>query len=161
MSALHDVTVPRPDVNEVEVLAKASRRRFSAGYKLKILREAEACTEPGAIGALLRREGLYSSNLTTWREQRERGELAGLTPKKRGPAPQAKNPLAAKVAALEREVIRQQARAERAEALVALQKKVAELLGPLPCDGCKSGLFRIASYTCSPVSHSGVSISPR
>ena len=138
MSALHDVTVPRPDVNEVEVLAKASRRRFSAGYKLKILREAEACTEPGAIGALLRREGLYSSNLTTWRDQRERGELAGLTPKKRGPAPQAKNPLAAKVAALEREVIRQQARAERAEALVALQKKVAELLGtPLPRNGEK------------------------
>ena len=95
MSALHEVAVPRPDVNEVEVLAKATRRRFSAEYKLKILREAETCTEPGAIGALLRREGLYSSNLTTWRAQRERGELAGLTPKKRGPAPKAKNPLAA------------------------------------------------------------------
>jgi transposase-like protein len=124
---------------EVEVLAKATRRRFSAEYKLKILRDAEACTEPGAIGALLRREGLYSSNLTTWRAQRERGELLGLTPKKRGPAPKAKNPLAAKVAALAREVTRQKARADRAEALVELQKKVAELLGtPLPRNGEKS-----------------------
>lgn len=129
MSALHEVAVPRADVNKVEVLAKASRRRFTAEYKRKILREAEACTTPGAIGALLRREGLYSSNLTTWRAQRERGELAGLTPKKRGPIPKPKNPLTAKVAALEREVSRQKARADRAEALVDLQKKVAELLG--------------------------------
>ena len=114
---------------EVEVLAKAIRRRFTAEYKRKILREADTCTEPGAIGALLRREGLYSSNLTTWRAQRERGELAGLTPKKRGPAPQPTNPLAVKVAALERAVSREKARADRAEALVELQKKVAELLG--------------------------------
>jgi transposase len=129
MSALHNVVVQRPDVPEVEVVAKATRRRFTAEYKLKILREAEARTAPGAIGALLRREGLYSSNLTTWREQRQRGELAGLTPKKRGPSPTSKNPLAGKVAALERAVTRLTARAERAEALVELQKKVAELLG--------------------------------
>lgn len=133
MSTRYDVAVPRPDVRpavpEVEVVAKASRRRFSAEYKRQILREADACTAPRAIGALLRREGLYFSNLTTWRAQRERGELAGLTPKKRGPAPKPKNPLADKVAALEREVARQTARAERAEALVELQKKVAELLG--------------------------------
>ena len=114
---------------EVEVMVKASRRRFSAEYKLKILREAEACTQPGAIGALLRREGLYSSNLTTWRTQRQAGELGGLAPKKRGPVPKAKNPLATKVAALEREVTRYKARAERAEGLVELQKKVAEFLG--------------------------------
>ena len=114
---------------EVEVLAKAIRRRFTAEYKRKILREADTCTESGAIGALLRREGLYSSNLTTWQAQRERGELAGLTPKKRGPAPQPTNPLAVKVAALERAVRREQARADRAEALVELQKIVAELLG--------------------------------
>lgn len=113
----------------VEVLTKASRRRFTAEYKRQILREADACTTAGAIGALLRREGLYSSNLTTWRAQRERGELAGLTPKKRGPTPKPQNPLAAKVAALEREVTRYKVRAERAEALVDLQKKVAELLG--------------------------------
>jgi transposase-like protein len=129
MSALHEVAVPRPDVNEVEVVAKATRRRFTAEYKRKILREADACTAPGAIGGLLRREGLYSSHLTTWRAQRERGELAGLTPKKRGPAPKPKNPLAAKVAALERAVNREKARADQAEALVQLQKKVAELLG--------------------------------
>jgi transposase-like protein len=110
-------------------MVKASRRRFSAEYKLKILREAEACTRPGAIGALLRREGLYSSNLTTWRTQRRTGELGGLAPKKRGPVPKAKNPLATKVAALEREVTRYKARAERAEGLVELQKKVAEFLG--------------------------------
>lgn len=129
MSTQHDVAVLRPAVPEVEVVAKAIRRRFTAEYKRRILREAEACTAPGALGALLRREGLYSSNLTTWRAQRERGELAGLTPKKRGPAPKPKNPLAAKVAALERAVSREQARADRAEALVELQKKVAELLG--------------------------------
>ncbi len=129
MNTQHDVAVLRPDVPEVEVLAKATRRRFTAEYKRKILQAADACREPGAIGALLRREGLYSSHLTTWRRQRERGELAGLTPKTRGPAPKPKNPLAAKVAALERAVSREKARADRAEALVELQKKVAELLG--------------------------------
>ncbi len=136
MGTQHDVAVLRPEVPEVEVVAKATRRRFTAEYKREILREAEACTNPGAIGALLRREGLYSSNLTTWRAQRERGELAGLTPKRRGPAPKPKNPLAAKVAALERQVSSEKARADRAEALVELQKKVAELLGtPLAQNG--------------------------
>ena len=119
-------------------MAKATRRRFTAEYKLKILREAEACIQPGEIGALLRREGLYFSNLRTWRAQRQVGELGGLAPKKRGPAPQAKNPLAGTVAALEREMTRLKARAERAEALVELQKKVAELLGtPLQRTGEK------------------------
>jgi transposase-like protein len=124
---------------EVEVLAKATRRQFTAAYKRKILQEADACTDPGAIGALLRREGLYSSHLTTWRAQRERGELAGLTPKKRGPTPKPKNPLAGKVAALERAVSREKARADRAEALVALQQTVAELLGTVrpPANGTR------------------------
>ena len=138
MSASHGVVVPGAVGNDVEVLAKATRRRFSAEYKRKMLREAEACRQPGELGALLRREGLYSSNLTTWRAQRRTGELGGLAPKRRGPVPQAKNPLAAKVAALEREVTRYKARAERAEALVDLQKKVAALLGtPLPRNGEK------------------------
>src|SRR5574342_755653 len=128
MSTSHSLAIPGPMASDVEVLAKATRRRFSAEYKLKILREAEACTQPGELGALLRREGLYSSNLTTWRAQRERGELLGLTPKRRGPAPKAKNPWAAKVAALEREVTHQKARAERAEALVDRQEKVAAVL---------------------------------
>jgi transposase len=129
MSSANGAAVPGAIASEVEVMAKATRRRFSAEYKRKILREAEACTQPGEIGALLRREGLYFSNLKTWREQRTRGELAGLAQKKRGPILQAKNPLAAKVVALGREVTRQTARAERAETLVELQNKVSEILG--------------------------------
>src|SRR5437899_12979166 len=70
---------------EIEVTAKAARRRFTVEYKRKIVREADGCKTPGAVGALLRREGLYSSHLTTWRAARERGDLAG-APKKRGPA---------------------------------------------------------------------------
>ena len=72
---------------EIEVAAKATRRRFTLDYKRKIVREADACKTPGAVGALLRREGLYSSHLTTWRAARERGDLAERTAKKRGPVP--------------------------------------------------------------------------
>jgi len=115
--------------SEVEVTAKPTRRRYTAEYKHRILREAETCTRPGELGALLRREGLYSSNLTVWRKQRERGEIEGLSQKKRGPLPKEKNPLAAKVATLERENQRLRARSERAEGLVELQKKVSEILG--------------------------------
>ncbi len=115
--------------SEVEVTAKPTRRRYTAEYKHKILREADTCTRPGDMGALLRREGLYSSNLTVWRKQRERRELEGLSQKKRGPSSKEKNPLAAKVATLERENRRLKARAERAEGLVELQKKVSEILG--------------------------------
>lgn len=129
MSAVNVVTGTKAMSGEVEVVAKATRRRFSAEYKLKILRAAEACTKPGEIGALLRREGLYASNITTWRAQQRKGALAGLGPKTRGPAPAAKNPLAVTVAAQEKAIVRLTARAERAEALVALQKKVSELLG--------------------------------
>ena len=109
-------------------MAKPVRRRFTAEYKLRILREADACSGRGEIGALLRREGLYSSNLTQWRKQRERGELEGLS-RKRGPLPKPRNPLAEKVGVLERENARLKARAERAEGLVELQKKVSEILG--------------------------------
>jgi len=115
--------------SEVEVMAKPTRRRYSAEYKLRILREADASTRRGEIGALLRREGLYSSNLTAWRKQREKRELEGLGQKRRGPLPKEKNPLADKVKALERETARLRARAERAEGLVELQKKVSEILG--------------------------------
>jgi len=115
--------------SEVEVAAKPTRRRYTAEYKHRILREAETCTRQGELGALLRREGLYSSNLTVWRKQRERGEIEGLSQKKRGPLPKEKNPLAAKVATLERENRRLRARSERAEGLVELQKKVSEILG--------------------------------
>jgi len=115
--------------SEVEVMAKPTRRRYSAEYKVRILREADAITRHGEIGALLRREGLYSSNLTAWRKQREKGELEGLSQKRRGPLPKENNPLADKVKALERETARLRARAERAEGLVELQKKVSEILG--------------------------------
>src|SRR5438094_9837107 len=76
---------PGAERPEVEVVAKAERRRFTAEYKRRIVREADRCTKPGEIGALLRREGLYSSHLVTWRAARDRGELEGLSPKKRGP----------------------------------------------------------------------------
>jgi len=115
-------------VPEVEVAAKATRRRFTLEYKRKIVRAADGDKTPGALGALLRREGLYSSHLTTWRAARDRGELAG-APKKRGPAPQVSDPRDKKIADLERETVRWRKRAERAEALVEIQKKVAALLG--------------------------------
>jgi transposase-like protein len=113
----------------VEVVAKAERRRFTAEFKRRIVREADRCTRPGEIGALLRREGLYSSLLTTWRAARDRGELEGLSAKKRGPKVVAPDPRDKKIAELEREVSRQSKRAERAEALVDVQKKLAALLG--------------------------------
>ena len=116
-------------LTEVEVLAKAERRRFTAEYKLKVLREADHCKQPGEMGALLRREGLYWSNLTTWRKQRQSGELAGLRGKGRGPKRREKNPLAERVRELERETLRLKRRAERAEKIVELQKKVSEILG--------------------------------
>lgn len=116
-------------LREVEVLVKAERRRFTADYKQKILREADNCRQSGEIGALLRREGLYWSNLTYWRRQRESGELAGLTAKRRGPQRRERNPLAERVRELERDNVRLKRRAERAEGLVELQKKVSEILG--------------------------------
>src|SRR5690606_23716526 len=114
---------------ETEVVAKAKRRRFSAEYKRRILREAAACTKPGELGALLRREALYSSHLSSWRAQAERGELEGLTPQKRGPKAKDRNPLEKRVRELERENLKLLKRAKRAEGLVEVQKKVAELFG--------------------------------
>jgi transposase len=116
-------------VEEVEVVAKAERRRFTAEYKLRVLQEADRCKQPGEIGALLRREGLYWSNLTTWRKQQQNGELAGLRGKRRGPKRRERNPLANRVRELERENLRLKRRAERAEGIVELQKKVSEILG--------------------------------
>lgn len=116
-------------VPEVEVAEKASRRKFSAEYKRKILKEADSCTREGEIGALLRREGLYSSHLSVWRAARQRGEIAGLAPKKRGPKVAPPDPRDRKIVELEREARRWKARAERAEALVDLQKKVSAIMG--------------------------------
>jgi transposase InsO family protein len=124
MTESQKATVP-----EVEVDPKAQRRQFSAKYKLDILKRADACTVPGSLGAMLRAEGLYSSHLATWRRQRDAGELAGLTPKQRGRKRVEVDARDRKLAEQAREIARLTARAERAEALVELQKKVASLLG--------------------------------
>ena len=112
---------PDPEVPE-----KPKRRRFSAEYRLRIVREADACKEPGEIGALLRREGLYSSLLTAWRRQRDEGALEGLRSKKRGPKAQAEGP---RVKRLERENARLRRKLEQAETIIDIQKKVAGILG--------------------------------
>ena len=104
-----------------EVPARHARRRFTTAYKLAILRRADACTRHGEIGALLRKEGLYSSHLITWRQQRE----AGLTPKKRGRKTTAVDPQLKK---LTQENRRLTSRLQKVEALLAFQKKVSELL---------------------------------
>ena len=114
---------------DVQVAAKPQRRSFTAEYKRRILKEADACTTPGAVGALLRQEGLYSSHLVEWRRARARGELAALTPKKRGRKPTPVDPRDRKIAELERQLAHMTGRAERAEALVEAQKNLAALLG--------------------------------
>ncbi len=103
-------------VPETEVVARPKRRRFTTAYKLRILEEADRCTRPGEIGALLRREGLYSSSLTTWRRQRERGHLRD-------------QPLGQEMTKLRRENRRLRQQLERAEAVIDVQKKLTELLG--------------------------------
>jgi len=111
---------------ETEVVAKAKRRQYTAEYKLRILRELDSSQGVGETGALLRREGLYSSHLTSWRRQRERGELDGLAPQKRGPKP---DPQAVELARLQRENERLRERLSKAELIIDVQKKVAQMLG--------------------------------
>jgi transposase-like protein len=112
-----------------EVLAKPKRRQFSAAYRLRILEEADGCRSSGEIGRLLRREGLYSSHLSTWRKARRDGVLAGLTPNKRGAKAKKRNPLEPKVRALESEVARLQDELSKAHTILEVQGKVAGLLG--------------------------------
>jgi transposase len=120
--------IPDPAVPE-----KPVRRRFAAEYKLRVLREADRSTEPGQLGALLRREGLYSSHLTTWRQQRDQGTLAGLTPKRRGRKAAPDAPLVAENQRLQRENQRLTAKLRQAETIIEVQKKLSEILGvPLP-----------------------------
>jgi transposase-like protein len=120
--------IPNPAVSE-----KPVRRRFTAEYKLRILREVDRCTQPGQLGALLRREGLYSSHLTTWRQQRDEGTLAGLTPKRRGRKANPDVPLIAENERLKRETRRLTAKLRQAETIIEIQKKLSEILGiPLP-----------------------------
>lgn len=112
-----------------ETLERPERRNFTAKYKRDILVEVDACRESGDISALLRREGLYASHLATWRRQREAGEIDGLTPKKRGRKPQQRDERDQKIQSLETEIAKMRMRAEKAELLVSLQKKVSEILG--------------------------------
>ena len=111
-----------------EVSTKAKRRKFTAVYKQRILEEADRCTKRGEIGALLRREGLYSSNLSKWRREREAGELAALAPKKRG---RKQDKEAAELAKLRRENERLRKQLDQAELIIAAQKKLARLLEEL------------------------------
>lgn len=111
---------------DTEVVAKAQRRQYTAEYKLRILRELDNSTGSGETGALLRREGLYSSHLTKWRRQRERGELEGLGPQKRGPKA---DPQAVELARLQCENERLRERLRKAELIIDVQKKVAQMLG--------------------------------
>jgi transposase len=107
---------------DVQVATKARRRTYTAEYKRRILKEADACTTPGEVGALLRREGLYSSHLVVWRRARGRGELAALAPKQRGRKPTSVDARGRKITELERQLAEMTGRAERAEALVDAQK---------------------------------------
>ena len=111
---------------ETEVAEKAQRRQYTAEYKLRILQEVDACNEKGEIGALLRREGLYSSLIYKWREQRNRGSLEGLSAHKRGPKVDSR---AVEIAKLQRENERLRKRLEQAELIIDVQKKVAQMLG--------------------------------
>jgi transposase-like protein len=121
-----------PLAPDPEVTEGPRRRSFTADFKRRIVEEAEACREPGAIGALLRRHGLYSSHLVDWRAQYRQGALRGLTPRRRGPTPQ-RHPLAAQVAKLEREKAQLEERLRQAAAIIEVQKKLSEVLGiPLP-----------------------------
>lgn len=133
---------PDPEVR------KPKRRRFSAEYKLEILAEADACGS-GEIGALLRREGLYSPYLSTWRRERAEGALAALAPKKRGKKGRGDTPEGARIAALEqavRKLEREKSalglKLKHADLLLDIQKKISELLGiplsPPPSDGSGS-----------------------
>ena len=114
---------------ETEVVAKAKRRTFTAKYKREIVRQADACKESGEIGGLLRREGLYSSHLTVWRREVAERELAALAPKKRGPKGKPVDPREQELGTLRRQLAVANARAERAELLVEIQKKVSMILG--------------------------------
>jgi transposase len=118
------VVLPNPEVQD-----KAVRRHFTVEYKLRILTLADACTDPGSMGALLRREGLYASNLNTWRHQLERGILSALMPKKRGRKESVCDPLIAENEKLRKENERLTNRLRQAEIIIDVQKKVSQILG--------------------------------
>jgi transposase-like protein len=127
------------DMPDPEVVPAVERRRFTAEEKLRIVEEADRCTEPGEIGALLRREGIYSSYLSRWRRARDRGQLTALGVQQRGPKPVSDASLAREVARLRREKERLQERLDRAETIIEVQKKLSQLLGQSPEEHESSG----------------------
>jgi len=122
-------TVPAKAAASPELSDRPRRRTFTVQDKLRILGETDRAAESGGIGAILRREGVYSSTLTDWRRQREAGAFSALSPARRGPKMTAPNPLAADLASVRRENARLKRRLEQAEATIEVQKKVAALLG--------------------------------
>ena len=131
--------------------AKAQRRRFPAEYRLRILTQADACKKPGELGALLRREGLYSSLLTNWRRQREQGALQDMRGRRRGPKPRPVDP---RVKHLETENRTLQRKLQRAETIITLQKKVAEILR-IPPQGPGAPSGGIAYCMSCPINWTG------
>ena len=125
-----------PPGSDTEVVPRARRRRFPVAYKRRILQEVDRCTQSGQIGALLRREGLYSSHLSKWRQQREQGEL-GIP--QRGPSPA--DPASKEVERLRRENERLRKRLEQAETIIEVQKKLSHLLG-IACAALPKGASR-------------------
>lgn len=121
-------------VPDPEVLDRPKRRTFTAEYKLRILRELDAITEPGQVGEVLRREGLYSSHIVDWRRKREAGELQGLAAKKQGRPAKSRNPLEPRVAELERKNARLEEELRKARIIIEVQKKVSEMLGIATAD---------------------------
>ena len=119
----------REEGGDPEIAAVARRRRFTTRYKLQVLREADRCRQPGEVGALLRREGLYGSNLVTWRAARQRGELTTHKVTRRGRRADPDRALKVRIAQLEREIERLQAKLQQAEGLIEVQKKLSTLLG--------------------------------
>jgi transposase-like protein len=125
---------PSPELSD-----RPLRRTFTARTKLRVLAEVDSATGSGGIGAILRREGLYSSALSEWRRQRDSGALGGLAPAKRGPKSVAPNPLTAELAEARQEIARLGRRLEHAEAIIEIQKKIATLLGLPPVTPASDG----------------------
>lgn len=128
VTAISEKKISKFSAPDPEVFEEKPRRRFTAKYKLKILEETDNCFESGQIGSILRREGLYSSNLTLWRRQRNEGILQGINPKKRGRKKNKKNPLAEEVAKLQKEISRLRLKLKNAEIIIDAQKKISAFM---------------------------------
>ena len=127
-----------PSLPDPEVEVKAGRRRFTARYKLSIVEQADRCQHPGEIGALLRREGLYSSHLSSWRRQRREGLLQGLSPQQRGPKPNAAAAEQREIVRLQKQVSKLEHELEKAHTIIDVQKKLSALLSTIPKDESSS-----------------------